>query len=1580
MIEAIKKILNGKLNTDDDITSVAPGYPPGDFLDSENTRLSSISGENNKRISVKGNVEKVNPFLPAGDNYCVGRYEFSGDMYVFNQNSENVDGIYRFNGISEEWEELVIGDFGFDKLHKIHSANIINDILYWTDAKYNNGITGQGLRCVNVSKAVNRKRTYQIIFEPEQVLAADTTFVAVTLYDPDGVATTGFAYPVGTTYKEWLQSLAEGLNLVFATIEFSACEKSLKAEVVPEGKYTIEAVGIAYTGIDIATLELIAYADNFYPEPTLIEHIDRAKYSPLCQPMLTHGTNLERKQNYVYNKYFQFVVQYEYDNAEISPVSPVSRLAFGERPCGISFDEYSNNYIRVDFTDTRLNSASSLAILKRVNVLVRFGYLNEWRLVKTLDRWDFGIGNNYIDFYNDGNYPSWSFTEYRQNIPLKALAQEFVGNRGYIAGTQEGEDNLECLDVGTELTYTESCDPQQFGSVYAKIKIRRPTALAQSQAIWDKDGTTVYGGITTGAVPANNPEDVQQEIPLAGFLMYAAGTPFAAVSRQNNPGGALPTIAGEENIYDVSTIANALLVHAGVLADAIYSEVTLNLPPGRHIIRLASNQIGPDQTGLYQYPGGGYQRTSCFLKGFPSNAETSFSNINEIIVDVQEGVTTDIGTIEVYDLTDYAVFHGYCLDSEGDFDAEDVIGGATVEMLSVVQATGNGGVTCFGNLGVTDHNGYFFIARTGAPVVFNPVMGAGAFRNTGQNYFKNSLNYLFNTESGTVVTSTSLTVNEGMPVVMYSVNNPGLFSENYRTVLEGYVKDSSGNPVAGTTILCGLTGRVFTSDGDGKYEALVYADFLQGTPLKRTAYLLQRPSAACCIDFIAPVAGEPYNINFITNIGIVYTFTNHFFPPDFVIDIEGLAVELLWKHRNIVELGIVYMDIAGRRTFVQESSDFKVEIPAITDEGGNEGKPLITYSINHLPPASAVKYMIVRKLNPYYNRYLQFIIGDVEYVSFYDAAAESPVPVTTTFGAGDAREIYMSLVPILNYGQENTGSILGYIPEPGDRVLFLKDDLGNTYPAYYDFEVNKRGDGTVLSPLQLIIRNISSLPEIIPGTFVEMYTPKKVLEDDFYFEFGECYDITDGYHMAGEDGQNQTATQPATGKLYGGDTFVRTREMFYLDGVEKNYFVRKCEDEYISDTDANSKQQSIGHPNTADKNVSQYDHFTRVRVSDVINVDGNKLYNGLSTFEFALYNDADRNWGPVHKLVRIGEKHELLAIQERKIQPIYVGQIPIESLAEGSRTVVTETLINMYQPFKSPYGTQNPESVVQEGNMVWAYDRERALFWFYALNDPSNITEEKEVKVLIQQITNNLEQFDPNRIFVIGGIDRRNREVVWAFQEVPSVEPGPGTGEGEEDDDFIPQGRTTGLVPDELVFSPVTIAFSYKPSRMEWETRYTYYPEAIGSIGEQRFFSMKSGKLYLHDTGDACTFYGVKFPARIKAPITNSPSIVKDWLGGRIKSIGAWGMTAIEIPANNTFKTGMLSRLTTNNYSLDEGDYWFSFLSDMTDPDFEEQLDALYDGRTLKGSVIIITFENNDTTQASIEEIAIKISASMETM
>jgi hypothetical protein len=152
-----------------------------------------------------------------------------------------------------------------------------------------------------------------------------------------------------------------------------------------------------------------------------------------------------------------------------------------------------------------------------------------------------------------------------------------------------------------------------------------------------------------------------------------------------------------------------------------------------------------------------------------------------------------------------------------------------------------------------------------------------------------------------------------------------------------------------------------------------------------------------------------------------------------------------------------------------------------------------------------------------------------------------------SFEAGDATEISFSLIPIVNYQQQNTGSILGYIPEKGDRITFMKDSEGVQYTQFFDYEISSRGLGTFEDPTAAIIQYNSALPEIQIGTLVELYTPKKQVETDFYYEIGEVMDIIDAglstrKHGKGTDGQDQTDLLPATGFIYDGDTFVKEQK------------------------------------------------------------------------------------------------------------------------------------------------------------------------------------------------------------------------------------------------------------------------------------------------------------------------------------------------------------------------------------------------------------------------------------------------------
>ena len=196
--------------------------------------------------------------------------------------------------------------------------------------------------------------------------------------------------------------------------------------------------------------------------------------------------------------------------------------------------------------------------------------------------------------------------------------------------------------------------------------------------------------------------------------------------------------------------------------------------------------------------------------------------------------------------------------------------------------------------------------------------------------------------------------------------------------------------------------------------------------------------------------------------------------------------------------------------------------------------------------------------------------------------------------------------------------------------------------------------------------------------------------------------------------------------------------------------------------------------------------------------------------------------------------------------------------------------------------------------------------------------------------------------------------------------------------DGMDVGSRVGAQGELLDFDPVTIVFSRK--RDKWETRQTMYPEAMSPLGGTRFFAFKDGKMWENNINPlTCNFFGVQYNAKITVPITQFPQMIKDWYAIREKANKVWAAIEIVIPPNSRYPNGMTSRITKNNFTNFEGDYWAQFFKDMTDPSFVSQTEALQRGRELKGDVMIITLQNSDTSEAYINEIDVNFTPSEET-
>lgn len=1619
------RVFNGGMNTDTDIRAVEPPYPNGDYLDSLNTRLSAINnGFHNSRVTVKGNVEVPNEYLPDGDNKSLGAFEDRDNnrIFVFNHNSEGNHGIYLYQ--DDIWRKLVVGEeLAFYTDHKITGVDVINGLLYWVDGKFNPNtkqIEGNTMRMLNIAKAddYQKRRRYNVYFQEEDILNPAITFwqCFITIYNPEGIVSGPviMVYPTGSTMRDFLQSLATEINDATGRLVAVGCDCHLELELTSLGEYTILFNLFKTEGIT-TTSQTLAVPENFYPSPVKDEYIDRVKWAPLELPTARFGNDPEYSQNYVAKKYFQFATQYVYDNNEYSCLSPISPLTYARNYCGTDVDAAPNNYVEINFYDERLNNADSLSIIKNVNIYVRYGYLGEWRLVKTLERCDFNLSTslerrNIFRFYNDGNYPVQApeLVQVENYSPITAIGQAMAQNRGYVGGTKEGYDNVDCVDTDNELTYDEPCEAQT-GTITFRVFIRNITegvawAGKNYQPIMGTDQDDIaYGGLSASTYENTQVQSMFQDLFLRGFVVYSAQDPegLNVITEQTAPAG-VTLLPGEGNIYDRSgSLTN---VRAACVAGQVYSTATVTWPVGKHIVRIAGNLLSTTLEYFNAYPSTFWPRTSLPIKKVGDTAGSVTSYGSECLVDLSVGdsITIDIEVLDCTSLDEGLWRHnlvtGYLFDTEGADDSGALQSAPNPERQLITQNVLTPGslsaplYTCFQDSGVTDHNGFFFILyQTPAPGTNAnasiKITGANAQDavSVGDSFYDGSLNQIY---TGGLVPVSQLTIDMvgayRYDYIMY--NHYEAYSNNCRTNIEGRAINSNGLPMSGVGVLATLSNRKATTDGEGAYKLLVYADRTLVSDEQRNAAILFKTLSSCCITY---PNGENLNV-VVTPFtpGGDYSIDYPYTVGDFVLDINEFDVNLWLKHRNMVQWGIVYMDKQGRRGRVNPAKD--LFIPFMTDTNGNFGRPVWKWLIRHQPPEWAVKYQIVRTINPLYNRYLQFIIGDIQYVKLWDYSTTPPTAITTTFEAGDATEISMSLLPIINYQQENTGSVLSYIPEKGDRMTFIRDQDGNPYLDFKDFEIQSRGVGTFEDPISAIIAYNSALPELEPGTLIELYTPKKQVDKAFYYEFGQVWDIVnpgeaDRAHGGGYNGENQDGVNPATGYVTEGDSFVKNRRMFVLDGTEPNYYEYSVEDEYIYDDDINSRQQNIGIPNISDPDYRQYDYVGRIRFSGLFNVDGNKLFNGLSTFEQSAYGDCDVNFGPVQRLVRIGEQFEILAIQSHKVQPIYINKALLYeyNLSNGTLSA-NDSPLNFGIPFKSPYGTQHPESVVADGNKVWAYDMFESVIWLYASGDLIPISEVYRIKKKVDELSDALSYYNQNRVHVNGGLDRYNREVIWAFESVTAVDPITSIGGGNQqggdtgqDGVGNPGARQSGGELQD--FSPVTLVYSTKRER--WETRLNYYPEVMVPLGGIRSFGFKNGQMWEANINPVCcNFFGVQYTGVIQIVANPNPRTIKDWYALREKSNGIWAVKEVEMPPNNRYPNGMKSRVTKNNFRNFEGDWWAQFFKDMTDPAFATQLEALQRGRELKGDVLIITLENVDTEQVFINEIDINFTASQETI
>ena len=259
--------------------------------------------------------------------------------------------------------------------------------------------------------------------------------------------------------------------------------------------------------------------------------------------------------------------------------------------------------------------------------------------------------------------------------------------------------------------------------------------------------------------------------------------------------------------------------------------------------------------------------------------------------------------------------------------------------------------------------------------------------------------------------------------------------------------------------------------------------------------------------------------------------------------------------------GIVYMDDRGRAGGVNElESVFVKPISERTEKGGAE----IDFRVKTDAPSWAKKWQIVYAGNTDVDNFVQYTTGNSLLPKDKDE-----------FVSGNVYVSLNTLEGTKNSYREGTGSRLEYKFEEGDmvRVLRYTDNSGNyVYPSDKEFKVlgyeklSQESD-KFLAPagynyqaktgyalkieanneLGYDFRSVQGGDSIWDKeAIIEVYTPKKEIEDKVYYGVGKTYDVVDEQHYGDRD---VTATTTVTLDIDGSGGATSSDRLYVGDQV-----------------------------------------------------------------------------------------------------------------------------------------------------------------------------------------------------------------------------------------------------------------------------------------------------------------------------------------------------------------------------------------------------------------------------------------------
>tara|TARA_R100000544_G_C2227501_1_gene61982 strand:+ start:15031 stop:19479 length:4449 start_codon:yes stop_codon:yes gene_type:complete len=1259
-----------------------------------------------------------------------------------------------------------------------------------------------------------------------------------------------------------------------------------------------------------------------YNLPISEEVIDAIKYPPLCQPTASFETDTNRKTNYLIDIIWQFKARYGYDDKEKSAFSPISSQVFPNSSC---LSDAQGNTIRIIIP-------KGGELVTRVEIAARKGNINDFEQVIDLEvgEYELDSNGNYIYlFTNDKALKGISVPEsikLYDNVPQIAGAQEFIANRLMYADVTEGYDNVD-VDYELGVSYDTVDEKKPLNTITGALRIINSSG--DFQPIHNTGNGVMYGGFditknanNTFAGTSNVIDGLSQGLPLKGFVIYLAGTTHHTISLQSYGNNEEFQSSDKYHTYDSSGNKGKKAVKSEMdgKGGAPWTKSRLkstfkieNVPDGEYILRVASNLTTAADLADKNL---GYQKTSTTVlridTSFNYSRDQKPTKEHKVVVkggEIKSGIFITISDLTAHDSSSYRSFsQGYVVNSsKTDYSPtsiSDLLSQARVDSANLISISG-------GNL-YTDHNGFVF------GTAFS-ILHSGEFSDS------NLLPYRL---SDSASNPSTITLYSGYRSVFLSRSSNIYNYSKTEAIVK--VSDSSGLGVEGVSVVTERGETKFT-DENGNAKITFYANTLIGGVFGRKLKIFAYTFGSCDVTLFPffkskdVLIGEDYN-NTLTaeeepvDLGVI----NAVFATD--SGFSGL------KPGGVYRYGVVYYDKANRSGLTNVITNPELSIPFYTElDNPNITSASGTWEIKNRPPEWATHYQWVRTKDTAIDSYLQWYTDAVQYTES-DTLIEIDITNLTD-----------------EYVNSNPSSNLSYGYKEGDRLRFIKDSAGEYFEEYIDLKVVKFEEG------KITVENLATAPNINDGLLFEVYHPRLDVDEDLYYEVGECYKVlvftragTDYRYHEGQD-KNQDAIfidRGATGTFKTGDTYFRSRSIPVSTLINANYNSlidsQSFSDFWLSDV------SDIGRVNIVDLDAKRVTRPTTIYYSERFIPETN--INGLNSFYDVSFETYDRNFGAIKKLFSFNNR--LDCFQELRVSKILVEENVIYDQFDKGTVAASAKVLSKEIYYQGEYGTSNPESFVSnEGrryffdirngkvlrlstdgltpisdNKMHSYFESKSNFYsaFNIIPEVWGTYDENFEEYIINfGVVSRDEGFTPDDLELVGSqaevITETIDGTVYTFViEYGENDQGVNTEftivEDVANGVYVINSNAGDITLDRqkiLAIPSETLGFSEKTKH--WTSFYTYLPECMGRVGID-FLTFKNGNAYLHNTHkERNTFYGLGSSSEVWAVFNQDPSNNKVYQSLSEESDTVWEAREI------LTQKGQKSNLIKEDFAVDYG-------------------------------------------------------------